>query len=120
MQTVGFGLAAVLALAACASVDDTAPSGNAGAAGAAAGSAAAVEPSEPEVLRVSANTASLSEVTAALRAAGVKRPERWAAEVLEYRPYDEDDPNLTKLRKELKKYKPGKETTEKIISALYP
>ena len=46
--------------------------------------------------------------------------DRWAKEVVEYRPYPADDPNLTKLRDNLAKYNPGQETTDKIVSALSP
>jgi len=69
---------------------------------------------------VSANTASEEEITAALGRAGVSNPGRWAEEVVEYRPYPADDPNLTKLRDNLAKYNPGQETTDKIVSALTP
>ncbi|MBB6380483.1 hypothetical protein BKA01_007758 [Pseudonocardia eucalypti] len=69
---------------------------------------------------MSANTASEEEIAAALRAAGVRNAERWAEEVVEYRPYPADDPNLTTLRKNLAKYNPGQETTDKIVSALTP
>jgi hypothetical protein len=70
--------------------------------------------------KVSANTASEDEISAALESAGVSNPERWAEEVVEYRPYPADDPNLTKLRENLAKYNPGQETTDKIVSALTP
>ena len=70
--------------------------------------------------KVSANTASESEIESALGAAGVSNPGRWAHEVEEYRPYPMDDPNLQKLRDNLAKYNPGQETLEKIISALKP
>jgi uncharacterized lipoprotein len=70
--------------------------------------------------KVSANTASVSEIESALSAAGVSNPGRWAHEVEEYRPYPADDPNLQKLRDNLAKYNPGQETLEKIISALKP
>jgi hypothetical protein len=85
-----------------------------GAAGSAASSAANA------VQKVSANTASEEEITAALAAAGVSNPGRWAEEVVEYRPYPTDDPNLTKLRDNLAKYNPGQETVDKIVSALQP
>jgi hypothetical protein len=74
----------------------------------------------PAVAKVSANTASESEIEAALRAAGVSNSGRWAKEVVEYRPYPADDPNLTKLRESLAKYNPGQETVDKIVSALTP
>jgi hypothetical protein len=70
--------------------------------------------------KVSANTASEDEIATALTNAGVSNPERWAEEVVEYRPYPTDDPNLTKLRTNLAKYNPGQETTDKIVSALKP
>jgi hypothetical protein len=71
-------------------------------------------------LKVSANTASEEEVAAALESAGVSNSQRWAKEVVEYRPYPTDDPNLTALRDKLVKYNPGQETTDKIVSALTP
>jgi hypothetical protein len=70
--------------------------------------------------KVSANTASEDEISDALEQAGVSNPERWAEEVVEYRPYSTDDPNLTKLRDNLAKYNPGQETVDKIVSALTP
>ena len=57
---------------------------------------------------------------AALAAGGVSNPARWAEEVVEYRPYPADDPNLTKLRENLAKYNPGPETVDKIVLALTP
>jgi hypothetical protein len=72
------------------------------------------------VTKVSANTASESEIEAALSAAGVTNAGRWAEEVVEYRPYPADDPKLTKLRENLAKYNPGEETVDKIVSALTP
>jgi hypothetical protein len=82
-------------------------------------SAAASGTAQPAA-KVSANTASESEIEAALARAGVKNPGRWAEEVVEYRPYPTDDPNLTKLRQNLAKYNPGQETVDKIVSALTP
>ena len=70
--------------------------------------------------KVSANTASEDEIATALTNAGVSNPERWAEEVVEYRPYPTDDPNLTKLREELAKYNPGQQTIDQIVSALTP
>ncbi|MGV9775607.1 hypothetical protein [Streptosporangium sp. NPDC003464] len=74
----------------------------------------------PRTEKVSANTASKDEIIAALRAAGVSNPERWAEEVIEYRPYAADDADLTSLRENLAKYNPGQETVDKIVSALKP
>jgi len=70
--------------------------------------------------KVSANTASEAEITRALEAAGVTNAARWTKEVMEYRPYPADDPTLAKLKKELQKYKPSKETQDKILAALTP
>ena len=98
-----------------------AASSAAGAAGSAAGSAgSAVGSAANSVRKVSANTASEEEITAALTGAGVSNPGRWAEEVVEYRPYPTDDPDLTKLRDNLAKYNPGQETVDKIVSALQP
>jgi hypothetical protein len=76
--------------------------------------------SKPAVAKVSANTASAAEIQAALTAAGVSNPGRWTDEVMEYRPYDTGDPSLSKLKKELAKYKPDQETLNKILSVLQP
>lgn len=70
--------------------------------------------------KVSANTASAEEIAAGLESAGVPNAERWAEEVVEYRPYPPDDPNLQKLRDNLAKYNPGQDTVDKIVSALTP
>ncbi|KUI26513.1 hypothetical protein [Mycobacterium sp. GA-2829] len=70
--------------------------------------------------KVSANTAPVDDITAALDRAGVKNAERWAHEVVEYRPYPPDDPNLQKLRDNLAKYNPGEDTVNKIVAALTP
>ena len=75
---------------------------------------------DPANAKASANTASDSEIEAALAAAGVSNAGRWAHEVVEYRPYPTDDPNLQKLRDNLAKYNPGAETVDKIVSALTP
>jgi competence protein ComEA len=91
-------------------------------AGSAAGSAAASAAGSAgnSAGKVSANTASEEEIRAALAAAGVSNAGRWAEEVVEYRPYPADDPNLGKLRTNLAKYNPGQETVDKIVSALQP
>jgi hypothetical protein len=82
-------------------------------------SAAADATSQPGA-KVSANTASESDIASALTTAGVSNAERWAKEVVEYRPYPADDPNLAKLRENLAKYNPGQDTVDKIVSALTP
>ena len=68
--------------------------------------AAATATSQPGA-KVSANTASETDIASALSTAGVSNAERWAKEVVEYRPYPADDPNMTKLRDNLAKYNPG-------------
>jgi hypothetical protein len=69
---------------------------------------------------VSANTASESEIAAALAAAGVPNADRWAREVTEYRPYPADDPTLQVLQDNLVKYNPDPATLAGILSALQP
>jgi hypothetical protein len=61
----------------------------------------------------------VTEIVAALEAAGAANADRWAREVVEYRPY-ENDPNLPKLREELAKYNPGDGVVDAIVSALKP
>jgi DNA uptake protein ComE-like DNA-binding protein len=90
------------------------------AASAPASTGSATTSAQAATKKVSANTASEDEIAAALKSAGVSNPERWAEEVVEYRPYAADDTNLTKLRQNLAKYNPGQETTDKIVSALTP
>ncbi|MFF0310999.1 hypothetical protein ACFYSC_26520 [Streptosporangium sp. NPDC004379] len=97
----------------------SAPGGSASASAGAPGGAPSGAPSS-QPAKVSANTASESQIATALRAAGVPNAERWAKEVVEYRPYPADDRNFTKLREELAKYNPGQETIDKIISVLQP
>jgi hypothetical protein len=72
------------------------------------------------VATVSANTASQSEIAAALQAAGVPNADRWAAEVVEYRPYPADDATLQKLQDNLAKYQPDGATLVAILSTLRP
>ena len=112
--------ALALGLAACGS--GSTPSGSAPSAAPAptTGSGATGTAPAASAQKVSANTASEDEIAAALESAGVSNPERWAEEVVEYRPYPADDPNLTKLRENLAKYNPGQETTDKIVSVLTP
>ena len=111
----------VLGLAACGGTT-TEPTGTAPAAPATSAPAAGSTDSSSASTagKVSANTASEDEIAAALETAGVSNPERWAEEVVEYRPYPADDPNLTGLRDNIAKYNPGQETTDMIVSALTP
>ena len=78
------------------------------------------DPNMPSVPKVSANTASEEVIATALKAAGVASPKRWAAEVVEYRPYSVGDPNLAKLRENLAKYNPAQQTVDQIVSVLLP
>lgn len=110
-------LGAVLFLAGCGSSSTTDDAANQSTSVTAMSGGASPESTSD---KVSANTASDSEIESALAAAGVSNPGRWAHEVVEYRPYPMDDPNLQKLRDNLAKYNPGGETLEKIISALKP
>jgi hypothetical protein len=70
--------------------------------------------------KVSANTATSDELVAALQAAGVPNADRWAREVMEYRPYDTSDPTLQHLQDNLAKYNPDPATLAAILSALTP
>ncbi|MGH3692778.1 MAG: hypothetical protein ACRDRX_02030 [Pseudonocardiaceae bacterium] len=70
--------------------------------------------------KVSANTASEDAIAAALKAVGVGSPNRWAAEVVEYRPYAADDLDLAKLKDSLLKYNPTQQTLDQILSVLLP
>jgi hypothetical protein len=106
----------VLAVAGCGGSTTTNGSGASASSTSTTSSAAASQPGA----KVSANTASESDIASALSTAGVSNSERWAKEVVEYRPYPADDPNMTKLRDKLTKYNPGRETVDKIVSALTP
>ncbi|MEV0146800.1 MULTISPECIES: hypothetical protein [unclassified Nonomuraea] len=105
-------LAAALSLTACSSAGPTGEPASPAIGAATAATAAGA--------RVSANTADESQIAAALTAAGVGNAERWAREVVEYRPYAADDADLTSLRRNLAKYNPGEDTVNKIVSALTP
>jgi hypothetical protein len=70
--------------------------------------------------KVSANDASQAELVAALTAAGVPNAERWAQEVMEYRPYASEDAALQKLQDNLAKYNPDPSTLQAILNALGP
>jgi hypothetical protein len=70
--------------------------------------------------KVSANTASEQQIADALQAHGVSNPERWADEVVEYRPYPPNDPSLGKLRQNLEKYHPSPQTLQAILDSLTP
>jgi hypothetical protein len=79
------------------------------------GASAAPAPSQPATIDV--NTATQEEIAAAFVAAGIPNAERWAQEVVEYRPY-EPDPTWARLRSELGKYGIDPAVLETIISLL--
>jgi len=101
-------LAGGLALGACGGDSDSGSSSDGG--GATAATVAAGT-------QVSANDASRDEITAAITAAGVDNADRWAGEVIEYRPYTSAD-DAARLREELTKYGPTDATIDQILSAL--
>ena len=68
--------------------------------------------------RLSANNASRSELAEAFEAAGISNASKWAREVEEYRPYDENDTDYSKLRGELAKYNPAPGVVDSIIELL--
>jgi hypothetical protein len=70
--------------------------------------------------KVSANDATEDDLAAALEAARVANSAKWAHEVVEYRPYPEDDPTFAKLRQKLAKYNPGPGVVDTIVSVLQP
>ena len=70
--------------------------------------------------KVSANTATTDELVAALDCAGVTSADRWAREIMEYRPYDTADATLASLRQELSNYNPSADQLAKIMSVLQP
>jgi hypothetical protein len=113
------GLALSALVAACSTgsaATSTPPSATTPAATAAATTAS----SSAATARVSANTATQSDIAAALDAAGVPNADRWAREVVEYRPYDGSDATLQKLQQNLAKYNPDPATLAGILSALTP
>jgi DNA uptake protein ComE-like DNA-binding protein len=118
-----FALAASALLAACSGSGAATPAPTTAAATTAPSAASAAAPTESSasaVSKVSANTASEAELIAALTAAGVPNPERWAREIQEYRPYDTADPTLASLQQNLAKYQPSAETLAGILSVLQP
>jgi len=117
-------VAALLVVGACTSGSAATPSTTATstpAGSVAPASSTAPDPSSATAVgKVSANTASQSEIAAALAAAGVPNADRWAREVTEYRPYPANDPTLQVLQDNLAKYNPDPATLAGILSALQP
>lgn len=112
------GLALVAALAGCGEAAPPAapPASSAPAAAGSGGPPVSAAPAA----RVSANNASEEELVTAFEQAGIDNADRWAEEVVEYRPYPADDPNFATLRGELAKYNPGQATVDQIVATLTP
>ena len=68
--------------------------------------------------KLSANNANRAELQAGFEAAGISNPSLWAREVDGYRPYPEDDPDLTKLRTGLAKHNADPGIVDAIIALL--
>ncbi len=78
---------------------------------------ASTAPAASQLPAIDVNTATQEEIAAAFVAAGIPNAERWAQEVVEYRPY-EADPTWARLRQELGKYGIDPAVLETIISLL--
>ncbi len=128
--TLAIALVAVVALGASCGGDDTETAAQNGAATAAATdatpAAATAEPAATPTARstedaqtLSANNATIAELAAAFEAAGISNAQRWAREVDEYRPYDTDDTDYAKLRRELAKYNPAPGVVDAIVAQLH-
>ena len=121
VRHAGLAIAGLLLVAGCggeADVSDEVSAATSAAESAGESVASAAESATSGLRKVSANEASEAELVAALTAAGVEDPDKWAKEIQEYRPYPTDDPGFTKLRGELAKYNPGPGVVDKIVSAL--
>ena len=115
----GSAAALAISIAACSAGATPVPTAATRIAPAATTGASAAGSTLPTV-RVSANSASESEIAAALTAAGVPNGARWAKEVVEYRPYPTNDPTLKRLQDNLAKYNPGAATLAAILATLQP
>jgi competence protein ComEA len=127
VPALGLAFALAIAISACASpttgtnAGSTTPTAGASATSAqqTASDGATSTPSS-NTAKVSANTASTAELVSALEAADVTNADRWAREIMEYRPYDTTDPTLQHLQDELAKYNPDPATLTAILSVLTP
>ncbi len=68
--------------------------------------------------KVSANEASKEALVAAMTGAGIANADKWADEIIEYRPYSTADTSLEVLSGELTKYNASPETITQIIGLL--
>jgi ABC-type Fe3+-hydroxamate transport system substrate-binding protein len=127
--TFGLTFALAIAISACASptagtdVNSTTPTAAAIASASsnpATASDGATSTAPSSAAKVSANAASTAELVAALEAANVANADRWAREIMEYRPYDTNDATLQHLQEELAKYNPDPVTLAAILSVLTP
>ena len=128
---LALALAAVVALGASCGGDESETVAQDGSAATTAATdatppAAAAEPaatstagSSEDAQTLSANDATIAELAAAFEAAGISNAQRWAREVDEYRPYDADDTDYAKLRRELAKYNPAPGVVDAIIAQLH-
>ncbi len=112
------GLAVVIALGAGACSSDSKDSTDATSNPTSAAASEAAATDQGNFTKVSANDASVGELTAAFEANGIANASRWAREVEEYRPYDETDPTMASLRKELAKYNPAAGVVDDIVASL--
>lgn len=110
-------LAAMLILITCAGCGASGPGGGVAAAAASTTTASVAAPVGCSDTKVSANSATIEDLTAAFEGAGIPRADRWAEEVDEYRPYP-DDPGWAKLQKELGKYNIDPAIYDAILSCL--
>ena len=113
LATATLALAAISLVGCSVASAGSTPQGGAGQ----AAPAAAAAPAGCKDKKVSANIASVDELTAAFQSAGIPSADKWAAEVEEYRPYPED-PNWAKLTKELAKYNIAPSLLGAILSCL--
>lgn len=116
----GLSAAAIIFAAACSSGGTAATQTASDLSAAPTASATSAAGGGSPTSQVSANSASEPEIAAALAAAGVSNADRWAREVVEYRPYDASDSTLQKLQDNLAKYNPDPTTLAGILSALVP
>jgi len=77
-------------------------------------------PAAPANCSADANAASGSDLVACMTAHGVAEPTRWAAEVEEYRPYDDADPTMAKLATNLAKYHITPAELQNVLASLHP
>ncbi|MCD2191122.1 hypothetical protein [Actinomycetospora soli] len=120
------GAALALALAGCSGGGSEAPASSsatstpASTSATSAGSATSASAAPTGGPKVSANNASEDELAQRFEQAGIPNAEKWADEVVEYRPYPADDPNFNALREELAKYNPGPGVVDQIVAVLQP